>query len=273
MIAEGHVTINGRPVTQKQLLQTGDKVHLNMPPVVDTKIPGPERIPLTVLHEDRDILAIDKPAGLVVHPAPGHDSGTLVNALLHHYRDVDGIGGEGRPGIVHRLDKDTSGVILVARNEATYLALGRQFRQRLVRKEYLALVYGTPVPATGTIDAALARHPRDRQRYAVTANGGRAALTFYRVEETLPGASLVNIRIATGRTHQIRVHLAWRGHPVLGDLRYGQRKRSQLAVPVPRQMLHAHRIRFVHPATGSHMLITAPVPPDMRDLLQILRTA
>ncbi len=253
---------------------TGDQVVVHLPPApLAATEPVAESIPLSVLYEDHDMLAIDKPAGLVVHPAPGHDRGTLVNALLHRYPDLAGIGGAGRPGIVHRLDKDTSGVIIIARNQAAYLALVHQFRQRSVQKEYRAIVRGVPVPVAGRIDAALARHPRDRQRFAVTHHGGRAALTYFRVIETLSDASLLGVRIATGRTHQIRVHLAWRGHPVIGDPRYGSRAQRRRDPAVPRQMLHARRVGFMHPVSGLPVEISAPVPMDMQAVLARLRSA
>lgn len=274
LIAQRHVTVNQRSATQKRLLAAGDHVRLRLPvsPPPATR-PEAENIPIPILYEDRDLIVIDKPAGLVVHPAPGHDRGTLVNALLHRYQDLADVGGEGRPGIVHRLDKDTSGVMLVARHHAAYLALGHQFRQRTVRKEYLALVRGVPVPAAGRIDAALARHPRDRQRFAVVRQGGRAALTTFRVIEALPDASLLRVCIATGRTHQIRVHMAWRGHPVLGDVRYGHRSQRRRESQVPRQMLHAQRIDFTHPVTGAAMDVQSPMPADMGDVLQRLRNS
>ncbi len=272
LITQQHVTVNDRPAAKKRLLLIGDRVVLHLPPTpVPEAAPVAQNIPISVLYDDDDLLAIDKPAGLVVHPAPGHGSGTLVNALLHRYHDLADIGGKGRPGIVHRLDKDTSGVIVIARNEAAYLALGHQFRQRTVRKEYLAIVHGIPVPSAGCIDGALARHPRDRQRFAVTHHGGRAALTFFRVVETLRDASLLTVRIATGRTHQIRVHLAWRGHPVLGDRRYGSRIHRRHDPAVPRQMLHARLIGFTHPASGLPVEISAPLPSDMQDVLESLR--
>ncbi len=253
-------------------MAAGDRVTVRFPPVVTPAAPAPENIPLTILYEDSDLIVIDKPAGLVVHPAPGHGSGTLVNALLHHCGDLAGIGGERRPGIVHRLDKDTSGVLVAAKNDLSLLALERQFRQRTVRKDYQVIVRGVPAPPSGRIEAPLARHPRDRQRFAVTRQGGRVAVTFYEVTETWARASLLHVHIATGRTHQIRVHLAWLGHPVLGDSRYGGKGRLPDGTAIPRQMLHARRLCFRHPSHGRPVDITAETPPDMQAVLEAFRS-
>ncbi len=270
LIEQGHVTVNGQPLKKRHRMVADEQVAVLLPTAVASTL-LPENIPLVVLYEDADLIVIDKSAGQVVHPAPGHASGTLVNALLHHCGDLAGIGGERRPGIVHRLDKDTSGAMVAAKNEKAFLDLGHQFRRRTVQKDYVALVRGVPVPAEGRIEAALARHPRDRQRFAVTQHGGRQALTFYQVREAFGIASLLHIGIATGRTHQIRVHLAWRGHPVLGDNRYGGSGRLPDGTPIPRQMLHAWRLQFRHPVTGAPIDCTAPLPADLQAILARLR--
>ena len=227
----------------------------------------PEAIPLDILYEDADLIAVNKPPGMTVHPAPGHPASTLVNALLAHCPDLSGIGGVRRPGIVHRLDRDTSGVILVAKNDAAHLALARQLKERTVEKTYLALVEGTPKPPRGVIDAPLARDPRRRERMAVL-EGGREASTSYRVVERFSGVSLLEVKPRTGRTHQIRVHFAAIGHPIVGDVVYG--KRSSL---LARQFLHAWRIAFDHPRTGERLTLEAPLAQDLEAALAMLRGA
>jgi 23S rRNA pseudouridine1911/1915/1917 synthase len=245
-------------------LEAGQGVSVRVPPPVDTAVTA-EAIPLDILYEDTDILAVNKPAGMTVHPSPGHATATLVNAILAHCDDLSGIGGVLRPGIVHRLDRDTSGVILVAKNEAAHNGLARQLKARTIEKTYLALVEGTPKPAEGVIDAPIARDPRNRQRMAIV-DGGRESVTSYSVMERFRGYSLVEARPKTGRTHQIRVHLAAIGHPIVGDRAYG--KASQL---VGRQFLHAARIAFEHPRTGEPMEIDAPLSPDLEKALRTLR--
>ena len=243
--------------------------------------------------EDADLLVINKPAGLVVHPAPGHDSGTLVNALLHHCRDLAGIGGALRPGIVHRLDRDTSGCLVVAKNDATSQALTEQFRNREVKKTYLALVWGTPRPAAGTIHTRIGRHPLHRKKMtSLPLHGnivrarfdddeddeertpfGREAITHFRVEKNLGPVSLLRVNIETGRTHQIRVHLAHHRHPVVGDTTYGRARATVLPASVTRQMLHAAELTFTHPRTGERTTLTAPLPADFQTLLDALAEA
>jgi 23S rRNA pseudouridine1911/1915/1917 synthase len=209
----------------------------------------------------------------VVHPAAGHAAGTLVNALLYHCRDLAGIGGELRPGIVHRLDRDTSGALVVAKNESALRDLVRQFKARQVRKEYLALVWGQPRPAAGRVETLIGRSPRDRKKMSAQPKSGRPAVTLYETLENLGPAALLRVRIETGRTHQIRVHLAHLGHPVVGDREYGHKRPAPLPAPVPRQMLHAERLSCVHPRTGGLLVFSAPVPPDMQTLLAALRRA
>jgi len=216
---------------------------------------------------DADLLVVNKPPGLVVHPGPGHPAGTLVNAILARVPDLAGIGGVLRPGIVHRLDKDTSGLLVVAKNEATLRALQAAVKARAVVRRYLALVHGRVVPAEGTIEAPIARHPRQRQQMAVVA-GGRAAVTRYRVVEQFAAAALVEATLLTGRTHQIRVHFAHIGHPVVGDHVYGRRRETW---GMNRQALHAYRLVFAHPRTGISVEVESPLPEDMAAALDCLR--
>ena len=238
---------------------------MEVPPPVLAR-PRAQDIPLTIVHEDAHLLVLDKPAGLAVHPGAGRAEGTLVNALLHHVKDLSGVGGVLRPGIVHRLDRGTSGLLVVAKDDQTHRALAAQFAGRTVEKEYLALVLGMPSPREGRISAAIGRHPQQRKRMAVRARGGREALTTYRVEEGLDGAALLRVRIHTGRTHQIRVHLASVGHPVAGDRDYGgtrtpssRRARSrELLAALARPALHAARLSFTHPATGERLHVREP---------------
>ena len=254
---------------------------LVQPPPLQPAAPQPEAIPFAILYEDTDLIVLDKPAGLVVHPAPGNESGTLVNALLAHCgAELPGIGGERRPGIVHRLDKDTSGVMVVAKTEFVLDKLGAAFAARELDRAYLALAWGLPVPAAGEIEGAIGRDPRDRKRMAVVARGGKPALTRYTTLRTWQGASLLECRLATGRTHQIRVHLAARGHPLVGDPVYLRRipgaarllppgSRAEL-LDFPRQALHAASLGFRHPRTGDAMQFASPLPPDMAALLDRL---
>ena len=270
LIEAGAVALNGAPVLKANAaLAAGDELRCVLP---DPEPVGlvPADIPLAVLHEDADLIVLDKPAGLVVHPAPGHAADTLVNALLHRCADLQGIGGELRPGIVHRLDKDTSGVLVVAKNEPTHAALVAQFAAHSIRKEYLALAWGTPKKRSGTVELPVGRHPVHRQKMAVTEKG-RPAVTHYEVLAVGPLASLLRVRIETGRTHQIRVHLAHLGHPVVGDVVYGRARHGLPAdLKIPRQMLHAHVLEIVHPRTGRPLVCTAPPPADFLAAQRIL---
>jgi 23S rRNA pseudouridine1911/1915/1917 synthase len=231
-----------------------------------------------VIHEDGDLLVINKPAGLVIHPAAGNPSGTLVNALLHHCQDLSGIGGVERPGIVHRLDKDTTGIMVVAKSDRAHLALSIAFRRHTIRKTYLAVCYGTPKTADGVVDAPIDRHPRHRQEMAVVSEG-RSARTLYRVEQELAGTSMVSCHPVTGRTHQIRVHMAHIGHAIVGDPLYAGRQWRNLADQrvqsacrsFPRQALHARRLAFEHPVSKENVEFEAPLPSDLQDLIAILR--
>ena len=270
LIKDGLVTVNGNVVKPNSKLHTGDRVEWTIPEPVSSEV-LPEDIPLDILFEDPHIIVINKPAGLVVHPAAGNEDGTLVNALLHHCTDLAGIGGEKRPGIVHRLDKDTSGVMVVAKTEKAMVELARQFKARETEKEYQAIVRGVPHPATGHIETTIGRHPVLRKKMAVNVKRGRRAVSNYKVIEEFQNASLLRIRIETGRTHQIRVHMTFMKHPILGDRLYA---RPQPADVWPeRQMLHAAKLSIAHPDTGERLWFNAPLPPDMEALLDRLRSA
>jgi 23S rRNA pseudouridine1911/1915/1917 synthase len=257
LIREGHVTLNERPARPRETLRTGDMIRLVEPPP-EKIATEPENIPLDILFEDDDLLVINKPAGMVVHPGAGNTSRTLVNALLAHCRTLSGIGGKERPGIVHRLDKETSGCLVVAKNDAAHHSLSRQFAERTVEKLYLALVAGTLQKAHGVIDAGIGRHPKHRQRMAVNKERGRSARTDYRVVKSRDGITLVECVLHSGRTHQIRVHLHHLGYPVLGDKVYGRQRTPEF----PRQMLHAWKLGFNHPRDGKRLTFEAPVPAD-----------
>ena len=231
-----------------------------IPPVPPSTL-TPEKIALDIIYEDDDLMVLDKPAGLTVHPAPGHAAGTLVNAILAHYPRLADISDSLRPGIVHRLDKDTSGVIVVAKNKMAHLNLAEQFQSKTVSKVYQALVKGRIIPESGIIEAPLGRDPANRKRIAVV-QSGREASTEYRVMEYLPGYTLLEMRPKTGRTHQIRVHLAAIGYPVVGDATYGLKSPH-----IPRQFLHAHRLGFRLPSTGEYREFTSPLPPDLEYVL------
>jgi 23S rRNA pseudouridine1911/1915/1917 synthase len=273
LINSGHIRLNDHAVKSGQKLSRNTTVSVDIPPPVETSL-LPESIPLDVLFEDADIIVINKPAGLVVHPAAGHASGTLVNALLAHCPDLAGIGGEKRPGIVHRLDRDTTGVMVVAKNSTAMASLVNQFRHRHVTKEYLALVWGTPLPPSGRAETLIGRHPRDRKKMSATPASGRPALTSYETAETFHDTALLRVKIETGRTHQIRVHMAFLGHPIVGDPQYGRRSETRLPLPLPsRQMLHAARLTLLHPRTATPMTFEAPLPPDMATLISSLRSS
>jgi 23S rRNA pseudouridine1911/1915/1917 synthase len=264
MIAVGHVTVNGRAAKPSTTLASGDAVALAsdaLPSPADA-LPVPEAIPLAIVYEDDHLIVIDKPAGLVVHPAPGHSGGTLVNALLAHTAQL-GNAASARPGIVHRLDKDTSGLLLVAKDDATLAALGAAMRRHAITKEYQALVEGHMRPPSGAIEAPIGRDPRLRQRMAVLAQGGREARTLYATERIIGGRSLVRATLVTGRTHQIRVHFAAVEHPVVGDPVYG---RAQPPQP-PRIFLHAAHLALAHPITGAALDFISPLPPDLAAFL------
>ena len=265
LAAGGGVRVDERPRKPAFRVRRGQAVEITVPPPAPSGV-QPEAIPLDIVLEDADLLVVNKPAGLTVHPAPGHPSGTLVNALLSAVRDLAGIGGELRPGIVHRLDKDTSGLLVVAKSDAAHRVLAAQFKAHTAQRTYLAVVRGRVRRDEGTIAAALGRHPVRRTRIAVVARG-RPAVTHYTVLERFRNATLLACRLETGRTHQIRVHLAHAGHPLLGDPVYGRARAPEIA----RQALHAARLEFTHPRTGRRVTCTAPVPDDMVRLLARLR--
>ena len=264
LIDAGFVTIDGRVPKPSEKPPAGAQLRVEIPPPEEMTL-EPEDIPLTIIYQDTDIIVVDKPPGLTVHPAPGHPSGTLVNALLAIVPDLQGISGTLRPGIVHRLDKDTSGLIVVAKNDRAMRTLQAQLKERLVHKTYITVVEGVPDPREGLIEAPLGRHPKNRKKQAVVA-GGREASTKYKVRETLLGnRSLLEAEPITGRTHQIRVHLAAIGHPIVGDALYG--KRSNV---VGRHFLHAARLGFVMPS-GRRVDFESPLPADLRAALADLR--
>ena len=279
LIDAGHVRLNEKPAKPSATVHHGDWIAVDEPPPqkLDTEA---EDIPLDIVFEDGDILLVNKPAGLVIHPAAGNPSGTLVNALLHHCSDLSGIGGVERPGIVHRLDKDTTGLLVVAKSDRAHLGLSIAFRNRKVHKTYLAVCFGVPGETDGVVDAPIDRHPRERQRMAVVAEG-RPARTLYHVDEQIGGVSLISCHPVTGRTHQIRVHMAHIGHAIVGDPLYAGRQWRNLGDPpaqtacrsFPRQALHARRLEFTHPVTGEEVLFEALVPDDLEELLTTLRAS
>jgi 23S rRNA pseudouridine1911/1915/1917 synthase len=279
LIERNAVLLDGRPIRASARLREGQQVEVEIPEPTAAEV-RPEAIPLDVVFEDPHLVVLDKPAGLVVHPGAGRATGTLVNALLHRVKDLSGVGGVLRPGIVHRLDRGTSGLLVVAKDDATHRALASQFASRGVEKEYLALVLGTPSPRQGVIDRPIGRHPIQRQRMAVRA-GGRAARSHYRVVELLDGAALLRVAIQTGRTHQIRVHLASIGHPVAGDATYGGTRSAgarraasrQALASLRRPALHAARLAFDHPQHGQRLCFESPLPKDIEDVLAVLRAA
>jgi 23S rRNA pseudouridine1911/1915/1917 synthase len=284
LIDAGRVQVNGRAARQSLKLKPGDQVELSVPPRRPPRLASEAR-PLTIVHEDADVLVLDKPAGEVVHPGAGVQAGTLANALLHHAPAIAGVGGEGRPGIVHRLDRDTSGLLVVAKSEDAYQALVEALRRRTVKRTYLALVWGDPGPSAGTIELPIGRDPKDRKRMAVVRGAtGKPALTHWRVLERYGLATLLEARLETGRTHQIRVHLEAVRHPVVGDPTYGGRVRKLLSLRpaerslahallrvLRRQALHAAELEFDHPRTGERLRFRSEPPPDIREALERLR--
>ncbi len=278
LIRNGNVRVSGLIRKPGYTVHVGDVIQGEIPPP-EPAILEPEQLDFQVLFEDKAMIVVDKPAGMVVHPSPGHPSGTLVHGLLHHCPEMEGIGGQMRPGIVHRLDKDTSGVIVVAKNQTAHNHLSAQFKSRKINKHYLALVFGIFDAPQGKIDFPIGRHPSDRKKMSIFTRRPRSAETHWQVRETLNGITLLDLKILTGRTHQIRVHCAAVHHPLVGDPAYGSRKRrlipskpiQDLLASVSRQMLHALRIELDHPLTGEPMGFEAPVPSDMASLIQGLR--
>ncbi len=267
LLDEGRVTIGGQVPKASYRVEAGDVIVVRVPPPQPLRISA-EDIPLSIIYEDADLVVVDKPAGMVVHPAQGHPSGTLVNALLSHCKDLSGVGGRRRPGIVHRLDKDTSGLVVVAKNDVAHRHLQRQFKNRLVHKVYLVLTEGCLPAPHGVIDAPIGRDAKQRKRMAVVAHGGREARTEYSVLERFAQHTLAEAQPITGRTHQIRIHFASIGHPVAGDRVYGFRKQR---LSLRRQFLHATRIGFRLPSSGEAMEFTAGLPHDLASVLDELR--
>ena len=276
LIRESHILVGGQPVKPRYFPKAGEVISISWP---EPRAPlaEPEDIPLNILFEDDDLLVMNKDPGIVVHPGAGHDDHTLVNALLHHcHGKLSGVGGVARPGIVHRLDKDTSGCLIVAKNDFTHLGLAKQFAARSMAKVYHALLCGDTIPATGVIRAAIARHPSHRKRMAVRDDEhARDAHTSYTVLGRYRGASLVEARLHTGRTHQIRVHFQFIGYPLVGDDTYGKRQNQRLTeltnYTAPRQMLHARTITFTHPRSETELTLAADLPADFRTALELLK--
>ena len=263
LINDGHVTVNGQAVKPKYKVQAGDKISLVKPEPQSLEL-TPENIPLDIVYEDDDVIVVNKPQGMVVHPAPGHPDHTLVNALLYH-SPLSTINGTFRPGIVHRIDKDTSGLLMVAKNDLAHQSLAEQLRNKTNKREYLALVYGQIKEDEGTIDAPLGRNPQDRKKQAVV-KGGRHAVTHFKVIKRYDNFTLVKCILETGRTHQIRVHMKYIGHPLVGDPLYGPRK----VIGKNGQFLHAALLGFKHPRTGKEMVFEAPLPENFQKMLDKL---
>ncbi len=277
LIEEERITLDGAPARASSRIKAGQRVSVSVPAPAPA-LPQAEDIPLAVVHEDTALMVIDKPAGMVVHPGAGRTVGTLVNALLHRIGDLSGVGGVLRPGIVHRLDRGTSGLMVVAKSDTAHRALAAQFAGRTVEKEYLAVVLGVPERREATIDAPIGRDPIHRQRMSVRALRSRAARSSYRMVEAFAGAALLRVRIHTGRTHQIRVHLASLGHPVVGDTLYGGGRAGQVPEPlraalstIDRPALHAAALAFDHPLSGERLRFETPLPEDVERLLLALR--
>ena len=267
LIENGAVLLGGKPVKKNLLCTAGDAFLVRLPPLAEIPL-APQDIPLDVVYEDGDVIVVNKPRGMVVHPAPGHADGTLVNALLSHCGDsLSGVGGEKRPGIVHRIDKDTSGLIIAAKNDAAHLALSAQLSDHSLRREYEAIVRGRLREDAGKIDAPIGRHPTDRKRMAVTPKASRSAVTHWEVIARYRGYSHIRCQLETGRTHQIRVHMAHIGHPLLGDFTYGAPSPDK---GLEGQCLHARRLRFVHPTSGEAIELETPLPDYFTEVLKKL---
>lgn len=278
LIETGLVTVDSFPQKPSLKLKGGETISVTIPPPEPAEAIA-EQIPLEILYEDHDIIVVNKPAGMTVHPGAGNSSGTLVNALLGHCRDLSGIGGELRPGIVHRIDKDTSGVLVAAKNDLAHHSLARQFKEHTIKRIYLALVYGSPREEKGRIESVIGRHPVDRKRMSGTAKRGKQAVTHWRVAGRYPGITLMRLKLETGRTHQIRVHLSETGYPLVGDEVYGGSGRlanirdtvlRKLVKELGRQALHAKTLGFIHPVTGEYLEFDTELPEDMRRIIEYL---
>ena len=275
LIEQGDIRVDGKPVKATHHPRFGEKIEIHWP-AAKPATAQPQELPLDILFEDDHLLVLNKPPGMVVHPSAGHEDSTLVNALLHHCAgQLSGIGGVARPGIVHRLDKETSGCLVVAKNDPAHLALSSQFASRGVEKIYHAIVCGNLTPEQGEVRAAIARHPTHRKRMAVTDGSGRDAWTSFHVLERLREATVVEVLLHTGRTHQVRVHFKHLGFPIVGDATYGNRQNKHLTeltgYTAPRQLLHAHKLAFKHPHTGKRMSFEAGWPADFQEALSALR--
>lgn len=271
LIEQGNVQVNGQICTSKKAtVQPGDRIALTIPDAQPLDL-QPEAIPLDILYEDDSLIIINKPAGLVVHPAAGHESGTLVNALLAHCPNLAGIGGVQRPGIVHRLDKDTTGAIVIAKTDQAHQHLQAQLKAKTARRQYLGVIYGAPSADSGTIDQPIGRHPIDRKKMAVVPEekGGRAAVTHWQIQERLGNYTLIHFQLETGRTHQIRVHSAFMGHPIVGDPIYSSGR--SIGVNLTGQALHAWKLTLQHPLSSECIEVTAPLPQTFTTLLEVLR--
>jgi 23S rRNA pseudouridine1911/1915/1917 synthase len=278
LIEAGLVTVDGTVQKPSLKLKGGERISVTIPPPTAAE-PEAETIPLEILYEDGDIVVVNKPAGMVVHPGAGNPGGTLVNALLGHCRDLSGIGGELRPGIVHRIDKDTSGVLVVAKNDTAHNSLSHQFKEHTIKRIYLALVFGSPKADKGRIESAIGRHPVDRKRMSGSARRGKQAVTHWQAVGRYPGLTLMRLKLETGRTHQIRVHLSEAGHPLAGDPVYGGSGRlasiqdprlRELIRDLGRQALHAKTLGFIHPTTGQYLEFDTELPADMARIIEYL---
>lgn len=267
LIRDGFVMVNHIIVKVNYRLKTGDVIEIDIPDAVPTEI-VPENIPLDILYEDDDLLIVNKPKGMVVHPAVGHSTGTLVNAIMYHCQgNLSGINGEIRPGIVHRIDKDTTGSLIICKNDEAHRNIAEQIKEHSVTRRYVGVVAGTFSEESGTVEGAIGRHPNDRKRMTINEKNGKPAVTHYRVLQTLKGASFMEFELETGRTHQIRVHMASISHPLLGDTVYGNSKNPY---KLQGQALHARTIGFIHPTTGEYLEVSAPIPEYMTELVRKL---
>lgn len=267
LIRDGFVIVNHIIVKVNYRLKTGDVIEIDIPDAVPTEI-VPENIPLDILYEDDDLLIVNKPKGMVVHPAVGHSTGTLVNAIMYHCQgNLSGINGEIRPGIVHRIDKDTTGSLIICKNDEAHRNIAEQIKEHSVTRRYVGVVAGTFSEESGTVEGAIGRHPNDRKRMTINEKNGKPAVTHYRVLQTLKGASFMEFELETGRTHQIRVHMASISHPLLGDTVYGNSKNPY---KLQGQALHARTIGFIHPTTGEYIEVSAPIPEYMTELMRKL---